>query len=267
MYSGMIWLLLPVSTVYGTIILFGPSDVFKFTVSMEQFLLKWIELMLTESMLFSSTLSWTASCSTSFMTLALLLLHIALKCPILLHSVHVFPYAGHCLGRWLLPQCLHICFVGIVVCMCFPGLPLCVCFSFIIFSLSNSFGSMRLFMLVDGAFCTLTLFAQNNTFLLMIFFKFSFIFVSSWIISPYTLLQIVTIYACIIQHFHPFCLLNLGNCSDFIVSLNWSLNILVNILNNPSNMLHVSFSTLVNNSTNCRSFLPSKFFTIASCSL
>ena len=113
-------------------------------------------------MTFSSALSWAASCSTSFMVLALLLLHTALKWPILLHSVHLFPYAGHCLGGWLLPQYLHVCFAGIFVCVGLLGLALLVFFTNL--SLSDSFTSVRLFMMVDWNICTLALFAQGNTF-------------------------------------------------------------------------------------------------------
>ena len=64
---------------------------FNFAVIMDWFLLKTIEFIFTESMLFSSTLSWAAACSTSFMALALLLLNTTLKGPILLHSVYLFP--------------------------------------------------------------------------------------------------------------------------------------------------------------------------------
>ena len=67
--------------------------------------------------------------------------------------------------------CYHsICtsgFAGVFVCVCLLGLSLCVFFT--IFSLSNSFTSVRLFMMVDWALCTSTLFAQDNTSLLVIF--------------------------------------------------------------------------------------------------
>ena len=120
-------------------------------------------------MLFSSSLSWAASCSTSFMALALLILYTALKWPILVHFVYFFPYARHCLVGWLLPQYLHICFAGLFVCMYLLGLSLCVFFT--IFSLSNS-SSVRLFMMVDGVLCASTLFIEDNTFSVVIFFHF-----------------------------------------------------------------------------------------------
>ena len=43
---------------------------------------------------------------------------------------------------------------------------------FITFSLSNYFASIRLFMMVDWALCTSTLFAHDSTFSLVIFFIF-----------------------------------------------------------------------------------------------
>ena len=72
--------------------------------------------MLTNSM-FSLATPWTASCSTSFMALVLLLLHTAQKWPNLLHSVHIFLYARHCLRQWLLLQYLLICFIGVLICV------------------------------------------------------------------------------------------------------------------------------------------------------
>ena len=118
-------------------------------------------------MSFSLSLSWTVSCSILSVAPVLLLLHYTLKWPILPHSLQVFAYARHCLSGWLLPQYLHVCFVGVFVCICLLGVSLCV--FFIIFSLLNSFASMRLFMMVDWALCTLTLFAHDNIFSLVIF--------------------------------------------------------------------------------------------------
>ena len=131
-------------------------------------------------MLFSSALSWAASCSTFLMVLALLLLHTTLKWPILLHSVYLFPYARHCLRGWLQPQYLHICFAGVFICMGLLVLSLCVFLT--TFSLLNSFNSVRLFMMVDWDLCVFTLFTQDNTFSIVIS-SFSCIFVSSQIIS------------------------------------------------------------------------------------
>ena len=52
MCNDMILPSLPESTLYGTIKLFGPADIFKFAVIMEQFVLKGIEFIFTKSMLF-----------------------------------------------------------------------------------------------------------------------------------------------------------------------------------------------------------------------
>ena len=105
--------------------------------------------------------SWTASCSTFFMALVLLLLHTTWKWPILLHSMHVFPYARHCLGRWLLPQYLHICFMGILICVLLLRLSFHIFLAILI--LSNFFASVRLFITMDCALCTSTLLAHANT--------------------------------------------------------------------------------------------------------
>ena len=173
----------------------------------------------------------TSSCSNLFMALALLLLHTALKWPILMHSVHVFPY-GLALSRAMAVTTIskQVCFVGMFVCMCHSRTVLVhVCF-FIIFSLSNSFVSVRLLMMVDWALCASTLFTHDNTFSLMIFFHF---YLSLWaprlfiltyechlnhgqiallvvclVPYNYTLLLIVAIYPSILQHFpHPVCLI------------------------------------------------------------
>ena len=57
MCNGMTLPSLPMSTLYGTITLFWPADIFRFAVYMEQFLLKRTEFIFTKSMLFSSALS------------------------------------------------------------------------------------------------------------------------------------------------------------------------------------------------------------------
>ena len=125
-------------------------------------------------MLFSPSLSWTVSCSILCMALVLLLLHTALKWPVLLHSVQVFPYARYCLWGMAVTTvsaCLfhgHLCVSSGTV----------LVYIFDTFILSNSFAFVRLFMTADWAFCAPTLFAHANTFWL------SFIFVSSKIISP-----------------------------------------------------------------------------------
>ena len=83
-------------------------DIFNLVVSIEWLLLKYTELILTVSRL-SSVYSCVTSCSISLTTLLLLLWHTLWKCPILLYSVQVLLYAGHCLGRCVQPQYLHGC--------------------------------------------------------------------------------------------------------------------------------------------------------------
>ena len=52
-----------------------------------------------------------------------------------------------------------------------------------------------------------------------------------------------------------------------MVSLNWSLNVLLNVVNKLSMELNLSLSVCINDSMNCRPFLPSQFFFItAKCS-
>ena len=59
--------------------------------------------------------------------------------------------------------------------------------------------------------------------------------------------------------FYPLCLLSLQNSSDFIVLLNWGVNLLVRFLIKPSVVLIFSFSACVKDSMNCRPFLPHQF--------
>ena len=56
------------------------------------------------------------------------------------------------------------------------------------------------------------------------------------------------------------------NCSDFMVSLYWSLNLLDSVLNRPTSVLHVSFPA-VRISKYCRPFLPNQILTSASLSV
>ena len=76
--------LLSVSNLYGIHMLILPINVFKFTVSMEQFLLKYTELILTISKS-SPMFSWMASCSILLTALLFLLLHTLQRWPTLLH--------------------------------------------------------------------------------------------------------------------------------------------------------------------------------------
>ena len=59
---------------------------------------------------------------------------------------------------------------------------------------------------------------------------------------------------------------NFLNCSDLIVSLYWGLKLFDSVWNRPSNVLHVSFSSVINVSKYWRPFLPNQFLTIANLS-
>ena len=63
-----------------------------------------------------------ASCSISLTALIFLLLHTLWKWPTLLHSMHILPYAGCCLGECVLPQYLHASHNGVLYCAGVLGL-------------------------------------------------------------------------------------------------------------------------------------------------
>ena len=159
MYQGIMLLSLPASILYGIITLLSHVCVSNLAVSIDQFLFMYTGLILTIS-ISSSLYSWDTSCSISLTTLLLLLWQTFLKHPTLPHSVHVLPYAGHCLGWWIPPQYLHGChcvvwFTGTLVLLSF------VFFDSLI--LSNSFDSVNAFNTAGWALCTSTLLAQANT--------------------------------------------------------------------------------------------------------
>ena len=131
--------------------------------------------MLTDSMS-SSVLSCNVSYSTSFIALVLLLLHTFQKWPILLHSMHIFPYAGHCLSGWVLPQYLHICFDGVLGCVDLLWLSLWEYLDILI--LSNSF------ITADWALCTSSIIFAHDKIFSLVIVTFLFVVVSSLIISP-----------------------------------------------------------------------------------
>ena len=91
---------LSVSILYSIITLLLTMHVSNLAVSINQFLLRHTELILTIS-ISSSVYFYDTSCSISLTTLFLLLWQTFWKCPILLHSVHTLPYTGHCLGWWI----------------------------------------------------------------------------------------------------------------------------------------------------------------------
>ena len=147
---------------------------------MEQFLLNCTEFMLTNSMS-SSVLSCTVSCSISFTTLFLMLLWTFQKWSILLHSVHIFPYARHCLGGYVLPQYLHVCFDGMLDCVGPFGFSLWACLATQIWS--NSFVSVLVLIVTAWALCASTIFTYDKIFSLVMV-SFTLTVVSSFIISP-----------------------------------------------------------------------------------
>ena len=106
MYHSIMLLSLPISILYGIVTLLLPACISNSAVNSDQFL-----LICTESILIVSILpllySSDVSSSISFTTLLLLLLHTFLKCCILPHPAHIFPYTGHCLSRCTLPQYWH----------------------------------------------------------------------------------------------------------------------------------------------------------------
>ena len=119
MYSSIMFSLLPVSILYGTSNNTFPTCTCNFTVMLECFLFTYTALILTISVSPSCD-SGSMSISTSWTAQFLLLQHTFLKCPVLLHAVHIFPYAGHCLAAWLCLQYLHGHLWCVVICASVP---------------------------------------------------------------------------------------------------------------------------------------------------
>ena len=122
-YQGIIFLSLPVSISYGITMLLLPMHIPNLVFSIGQFLLRHTELILTISRS-SSVYSCDTSYSISLITLLFLLWQTFWKCHILLHSIHVLPYAGHCLGWCVSLQYLHgchcaLCCIGILTLLSF----------------------------------------------------------------------------------------------------------------------------------------------------
>ena len=126
----------------------------------EQFFLKHTELILTVSKS-SSVYSCETSCSILLTDLLFLLQQTFQKCPILLHSMHFLPYAGHCLGECVPPQFLHGCHCLLLWCInVFVLLSFTLLNSFI---LSNCLDSVNVFNTVTWSPCTSTLLGHANT--------------------------------------------------------------------------------------------------------
>ena len=138
---------------------------YKFAVNMEWFLLKYTEVILTistSSPVFSCMISYPSSLT----ALDFLLLHTLWKWPTLLHSIHILPYAGHCLGGCVLPQYLHAGHDGVLCCA--GTLWLLVHIDLDTFILSNSLDSVIAFITAAWALFASTLFAHTSTFPLVI---------------------------------------------------------------------------------------------------
>ena len=135
--------------------------------------------MLTDSMLFSMALSWTVSCPTFLMAWSSCKpfwsgqFYCTLCTSSHLPGIFSGVAATTIISTSVLWASLSACFFwDCVLHMLFETL-----------ILSNSFASVILLMTADCALCALTLFAQANTFVLMMI-PFSFTFVSFLIISP-----------------------------------------------------------------------------------
>ena len=107
-----------------------------------------------------------ASYSISLTALLFVLLHTLLKWPTLLYSMHVLPYAGHCLGGCVLPQYLHASCHGVLYCAGVLGLLACTGLD--TFILLNSLVSVIALITAAWALCASTLFAHARTFPLVI---------------------------------------------------------------------------------------------------
>ena len=109
----------------------------------------------------SSVYSCVTSCSISLTTLLFLLLQTLWKCPILLHSVHVLPHAGHCLHRYVPPQYLHGCCGVLLWCICILVLLFLTLLD--TFILSNCLDSVIVFNTAVWVLCTSTILVHANT--------------------------------------------------------------------------------------------------------
>ena len=214
--------------------------------------------------------SCTSSCSTSWTALCLVLLHTAVKWFILPHSPYLFPYAGDLRGDWLDLQYLdmHVWLFCI----------LCICpFSFSDQMALHSWSTLNCLELL---FCPLSLYSPcplKYFILCSMFVVFSFVI--SFIIStimpllinpcincPFQLsicFFIIAFYSCYSKSAYPlfcifvWCLTNLQNCGNFIVSLYSGLNVLLTVSKRHSFVWHASCSAGVRASKSCTPCLPS----------
>ena len=129
----------------------------------------------------SLVVCFIVSCSTSFTALVPLLLQTFWKWPILLHSMHIFPYTRHCLGGCVLPQYLQVCLNGVLDYIGPLGLSMWAYLATQI--LSNSFVSVMALITAAWVLCASILFAHDKIFSLVMV-SFPFIVVNAFIISP-----------------------------------------------------------------------------------
>ena len=155
----------PLSILYGSEMLFLPTYVFKFVVSIKWFLLKYTELILTISNS-SHVFSCVISCPSLLTSLGFLLLHSLWKWPALLHLVHVLLCAGHCICVCVLPHYLHAGHDGMLCCAVF--LRLLLCNGLDIFILLSSLDVVIVLITAAWALCAPTLFTHTGTFPLVI---------------------------------------------------------------------------------------------------
>ena len=144
---------------YGISVAVSPTCIFRWAVINYQFLVMYIEFILTVST--SSSLgSGATSISTSWTAWFLFLMHTFWKWPIFLQPVHDFPYAGHCQGAWLPPQYLHGCLWYVCLDVSASHLPFGFWASL---TLSNFCASVMSFNTAACVLCALIHLAHNST--------------------------------------------------------------------------------------------------------
>ena len=127
------------------------------------------------------------SCPSLLTFLVFLLLHTLQKWPTLLHSVHILPYAGHCLGGCILPQYLNAGHDGVLCCT--GILWLLVCTGLATFILLNSVDLVIVLIKAVWVLCASTLFTHARAFPLVIC-SIPFTVVNSLIIYSSTFLSL-----------------------------------------------------------------------------
>ena len=179
MYHGIMLPSLPMSILYGTVILLSPAHISNLAVSIDRFLFIYTEIIILIVSISPLLYSWDISCSISFTTLIVLLWQTFLKCPTLLYPTHVLPYAGHYLSWCTPPQYLHgcCCMVQLTGALALPS------FVFLyICTLSNCLDLVRVFSTTAWALYTSTFLAHTSIPPLVMWSSF-LVAISSFIIS------------------------------------------------------------------------------------